>query len=287
MLSIGRIVASVAVVALVASAAAGAAKRPRFSVPYDVLPTAGGDLYISDGESGQVLKYTRRTRRLGIYVALQARELVGLARLPNGVLFVSDLAGGTIWKVDMRRRATRFARVPAATELVLRGQTLYTGSLEDDKVYAIDVRTGTRSEVAAVSGPHGLALGPGPSLYVSSPPDSVKRIDLSTKEVTTVVSGDTYKPVFGPNGAFYAVGGSSSGSTISRVERNGTFTRVVGNGHIGPDHDGVPATSVGLLITDAGFAPNGTLVVAQSRPLPKIRRVDLETGRITTIVTGR
>src|SRR5262249_25877411 len=171
-------------------------------------------------------------------------------------------------KVDTRRRARRLARVPAATELVLRGQTLYTGSLADDKVYAIDVRTGTRTEVAAVTGPHGLALGPGPSLYVSSPPDSVKRIDLTTREVTTVVTGDTYKPVFGPNGALYAVGGGPSGSTISRVESDGTLTRVVGTGRVGPDRDGVAATKVGLQITDATFAPNGTLVVAQVAPRP-------------------
>lgn len=275
-----------AVVALVVAAAA-AAKRPQFTVPYDVLPTAGGDLYISDGESGQVLRYTKRTRRLSVYVALPARELVGLARLANGTLFVSDLAGGTIWRVDTRRRARRLARVPASTELVLLGQTLYVGSLEDNKVYAIDVRTGTRSEVAAVSGPHGLALGPGPSLYVSSPPDSVKRIDLSTNEVTTVVTGDAYKPLFGRNGTLYTIGGGAGGSTISRVESDGTLTRIVGTGRIGPDRDGVKATTVGLLITDAAFAPNGALVVAQAKPLPKIRRVDLKTGRITTIVTGR
>ena len=274
-------------VALVVAAAAGAAKRPQFTVPYDVLPTAGGDLYISDGESGQVLKYTKRTRRLSIYVALPARELVGLARLTDGTLFVSDLAGGTIWRVDTRRRVRRLARVPAPTELVLLGQTLYVGSLEDNKVYGIDVRTGTRSEVADVSGPHGLALGPGPSLYVSSPPDSVKRIDLSTNEVTTVVTGDAFKPLFGRNGALYAIGGSVGGSTISRVESDGTLTRIVGTGRIGPDRDGVKATTVGLLITDAAFAPNGTLVVAQAKPLPKIRRVDLKTGNITTIVTGR
>ena len=284
---IPRIVAASAVVALLVAAAAGAAQRPQFTVPYDVLPTAGGDIYISDGESGQVLKYTKRTRRLSVYVALPARELVGLARLADGTLFVSDLAGGTIWRVDTRRRARRLARVPAATELVLRGQTLYVGSLEDNKVYAIDVQTGTRSEVAAVSGPHGLALGPGPSLYVSSPPDSVKRIDLSTNEVTTVVTGDAYKPLFGRNGTLYAIGGGAGGSTISRVESDGTLTRIVGTGRIGPDRDGVKATTVGLLITDAAFAPNGTLVVAQAKPLPKIRRVDLKTGRITTIVTGR
>ena len=282
-----RIVTASAVVALVVAAAAGAAKRPQFTVPYDVLPTAGGDLYISDGESGRVLKYTKRTRRLSIYVALPARELVGLARLADGTLFVSDLAGGTIWRVDTRRRARRLARVPAPTELVLLGQTLYVGSLEDNEVYAIDVRTGTRSEVAAVSGPHGLALGPGPSLYVSSPPDSVKRIDLSTNEVTTFVTGDAYKPLFGRNGTLYAIGGGAGGSTISRVESDGTLTRIVGTGRIGPDRDGVKATTVGLLITDAAFAPNGTLVVAQAKPLPKIRRVDLKTGSITTIVTGR
>ncbi len=284
---IPRIVTASAVVALVVATGAGAAKRPQFTVPYDVLPTAGGDLYISDGESGRVLKYTKQTRRLSVYVALPARELVGLARLADGTLFVSDLAGGTIWRVDTRRRARRLARVPASTELVLRGQTLYVGSLEDNKVYAIDVRTGRRSEVAAVSGPHGLALGPGPSLYVSSPPDSVKRIDLSTNEVTTVVTGDAYKPLFGRNGTLYAIGGGAGGSTISRVAGDGTLTRIVGTGHIGPDRDGVKATTVGLLITDAAFAPNGTLVVAQAKPRPKIRRVDLRTGSITTIVTGR
>jgi hypothetical protein len=282
-----RIVAASAVVALVVAAAAGAAKRPQFTVPYDVLPTAGGDLYISDGESGQVLKYTKRTRRLSVYVALPARELVGLARLADGTLFVSDLAGGTVWRVDTKRRARRFAHVPASTELVLHGQTLYVGSLEDNKVYAIDVRTGKRSEVAAVSGPHGLALGPGPSLYVSSPPDSVKRIDLSTNEVTTVVKGDASKPLFGRNGTLYTIGGGAGGSTISRVESDGRLTRIVGTGRIGPDRDGVKATTVGLLITDAAFAADGTLVVAQAKPLPKIRRVDLKTGAITTIVTGR
>jgi hypothetical protein len=224
---------------------------------------------------------------LSVYVALPARELVGLARLADGTLFVSDLAGGTVWRVDTKRRARRFAHVPASTELVLHGQTLYVGSLEDNKVYAIDVRTGKRSEVAAVSGPHGLALGPGPSLYVSSPPDSVKRIDLSTNEVTTVVKGDASKPLFGRNGTLYAIGGGAGGSTISRVESDGRLTRIVGTGRIGPDRDGVKATRVGLLITDAAFALDGTLVVAQAKPLAKIRRVDLKTGAITTIVTGR
>src|SRR5262245_38428861 len=284
---ISRIVAASAVVALMVAATAGAAKRPQFSVPYDVLPTAGGDLYIADGESGEVLKYTSKTRRLSVYKALPAHELVGLARLADGTLFVSDLAGGTIWKIDTRRRAKRFARVPAATELALRGQTLYVGSLEDDKVYAVDVRTGARSDLASITGPHGLALGPGPALYVSSPPDAVKRIDLTTTEVTTVATGDVYRPLFGRSGTLYALGGSSAGSTISRVDGNGTLTRVVGTGRIGPDRDGVKATTVGLLITDASFAPNGTLVVAQAKPQPKIRRVDLATGRITTIVKGR
>ena len=194
---------------------------------------------------------------MSVYVSLPARELVGLARLADGTLFVSDLAGGTIWRVDTRRRARRLARVPASTELVLRGQTLYVGSLEDNKVYAIDVRTGTRSVVAAVTGPHGLALGPGPSLYVSSPPDSVKRIDLSTNEVTTILTGDAYKPLFGRNGTLYAIGGGARGSTISRVGSDGMLTRVVGTGRIGPDRDGVKATTVGLLITDAAFEPNG------------------------------
>jgi len=280
--------AVVTALALFVVTAAPAATAPaRFTVPYDVLPTVGGDLYIADGESGQVLKYTARTKRLSVYVQLRAHELVGLARLANGTLFVSDLAGNTIWKIDTRRRATRLARVPAATELVLNGQTLYVGSLADNKVYAVDVRTGARTDVAAVEGPHGLALGPGGTLYVASPPHSIERIDLATKETTTAVETDAGKPVVGPNGTLYVLGGGPNGSTMSRVNPDGTLERVVGNGRIGPDRDGAQATAVGLRITDARFAPNGTVIVAQAAPAPKIRRVDLKTGRITTIVKGR
>jgi sugar lactone lactonase YvrE len=272
---------------LVVAAAAGATRPARFTVPYDVLATRGGDLYVADGESGQVLKYTARTKKLSVYAALRAHELVGLARLSNGTLFVSDLAGGTIWKVDARRGVTRLARVPAATELALRGQTLYVGSLEDDRVYAVDVRTGARSEIAAVEGPHGLALGPGGVLYVASPPRSLMRIDLATNELTTALEGDVYRPVVAADGTLYLSGGDQFGSTISRLEPDGTLERVVGTGKIGPDRDGVRATTVGLLITDATFAANGTLLVAQAKPTPGIRRVDLRTGRITTVVKGR
>jgi hypothetical protein len=46
-------------------------------------------------------------------------------------------------------------------------------------------------------------------------------------------------------------------------------------------------TKVGLQITDATSPPNGALVLAQVAPRPKIRRVDLKTGRIKRIVKGR
>jgi len=62
------------------------------------------------------------------------------------------------------------------------------------------------------------------------------------------------------------------------------LTRIVGTGRIGRDRNGVVATTVGLLITDAAFAPNGRLLVAQAAPKPaRIRSVDLQTGRITTL----
>ena len=276
--------AVIATLALLVATAAPAARAPaRFTVPYDVLPTAGGDLYVADGESGQVLKYTARTKSLSVYAQLKAHELTGLARLADGTLFVSDLAGGTIWRIDTRRRATRLARVPAATELVLRGQTLYVGSLADNMVYAVDIRTGARAGVAAVQGPHGLALGPSGTIYATSPGDSIKRIDLATKEVTTAVEADAGKLVVASNGTIYVLAGDPNGSTISRVKPDGSLERVVGNGRTGPDRDNIAATAVGLRITDAAFAPNGTLIVAQAAPRPKLRRVDLRTGRITTV----
>jgi len=43
-----------------------------------------------------------------------------------------------------------------------------------------------------------------------------------------------------------------------------------------------------LLIGDVSFARDGSLLVAQVRPRPaKIRRVDLGTGLITTVVKSR
>ncbi len=60
---------------------------------------------------------------------------------------------------------------------------------------------------------------------------------------------------------------------------------VVGTGAIGSHADGL-ALEAQILPGAVQFAPDGALLVTQTQPIPAIPRVDLATGRITTIVRG-
>jgi outer membrane protein assembly factor BamB len=175
--------------------------------------------------------------------------------------------------------------VPAPTELALVGTTLYVGSIEQG-VYAIDLRTARRQLVVSMPEVHGLAVAGG-RLYAATG-DRIAQVDLPAGTVSAILAVDAGKPVVGADGTLYFTQGGPNGGTVQRLDADGSTTTVVGNGGIGPDRDAVAATSVGMLIGDVSFARDGSLLVAQVRPRPaKIRRVDLRSGLITTVVKSR
>lgn len=86
-----------------------------------------------------------------------------------------------------------------------------------------------------------------------------------------------------PDGSIYLVTGDPSGGDVRRLDPDGTVEVLVGTGALGPAEDGLPATEIGILPSDVAVAPDGALLLSQAEPEPAVRRVDPETGIVTTL----
>ena len=154
---------------------------------------------------------------------------------------------------------------------------------------------------ASVESPHGAAYDDAGNLYVPDGPGYLRRIDAETGVIETVAgvgtegaSGDggaatraaidASKLLIGPDGSLYLVGGDPGGGEIRRIAPDGTIETVVGTGVLGENGEGLPATEIGILASDVAIAPDGALVFSQTEPEPAVRRVDPETGLVTTLV---
>jgi hypothetical protein len=131
---------------------------------------------------------------------------------------------------------------------------------------------------------HGIDRDSAGNLFVHDS-NRISRIDARSGRKTLFADVDAGKIITAPDGSLYAGVGSPAGGQIVHVLPNGTVTPVVGTGTIGPHADGL-ALEAQILPGAAQFAPDGSLVVTQTQPIPAIRRVDLATGRITTVVRG-
>jgi sugar lactone lactonase YvrE len=153
---------------------------------------------------------------------------------------------------------------------------------------------------ASVESPHGAAYDRSGNLFV---PDGhfLRRIDAATGVIETIAgtgeegaSGDggpaaeaaidAAKVLVAPDGSLYLVGGDPGGGVIRRIAPDGTIETVVGTGTLGASADGTLATELGVLPSDVAVAPDGALVFSQTEPEPAVRRVDPETGLVTTIL---
>jgi streptogramin lyase len=68
------------------------------------------------------------------------------------------------------------------------------------------------------------------------------------------------------------------------VTAEGSLEVVLGTGSLGASDEGRQATEIGVLPSDIAFAPDGALLFSKSEPEPAVRRVDPETGVVTTIL---
>ena len=137
-------------------------------------------------------------------------------------------------------------------------------------------------DAATFAGPHGLTFASDGALIVSDTGNGrVRRIDTTTRVVTTIASGleGPFDVEAGADGSVYVA--ENAGNRVLRVNRTGAVSVVAGTGAAGSSGDGGPAAAaavggpVGLALDDAQHA----LYVVEVGG--RIRRVDLATGGIT------
>jgi hypothetical protein len=279
-----RAITAVGVIgAVVCGAAAAAPARTTFALPYDLASAPRGTVLFLDRSRVLAL----RAGKLSVYARTPATELVAMDRLTDGTLFVADLPGGRIFRIDRARRARVVARVPEPADLVAdsTGATLWVASIAPGVgVVRVDVASGGVEPFATVERPHGIDRDAAGTFYVHDG-HVVSRLDVEGK-VSRFADVDAFKLRVAPGGAVYGVTGTPRGGRVVRIAPDGRVTRIAGTGRLGPHRDG-RALNAGILPTSVAFAPGGALLVSQLEPVPAIRRVDLATGRITTLARGR
>lgn len=286
---------------LLVPVALAAAPAPRLAVPYGVLVDRGGRVFIADAGRHQVLRYDGRLKRLvavagsgragsggdgGPAVRARLGELVSVTEDTKGLLYVSDVANGVIRRFTVGGQIATVARIPGATGIDVdpAGRYLAVASIELG-VIRVELATGTLETLAAVGkgvvGPHGLRYDTRGDLWVGDPRNGVIRIDHSSGELRRVARIDTANVLPTARGLYVTVGGPDGGRVLL-LRPDGTRRIVVGTGRISRQRDRVRATRVGILPTGLALARDGSLLVAQSRPIPALRRVS-RAGIITTV----
>ena len=253
---------------------AGPASRARLNVPAGIAVDGDGSVYVADFANHRI----RRIDARGVITTVAGTGRPG-ASGDGGPAVAANLG------------------LPADVALDRARRILYVATLES-RVRAVDLRTGTISTVAGdgveagtgdggpavaaqVRTPHGIEVDAAGNVLLSDF-GALRRIDAATGVMTTLAALETHKTDAAPDGSIFYVWGNPSGGAVHRLA-SGTATRVAGTGALDVHRDGVPATEAGFLPSDAVLAPDGALLVAQTRPVPAMRRVDLATGVITTL----
>jgi streptogramin lyase len=255
----------------------------RFQLPYDLTVAPDGSIYFVD--RGRILVFDPQTQRARVYATTQSNELVAIVRAADATLYVADITGNRILRIDPTRHVTVVAPVTVPGDMTIdaSGTTLWVGSIEGG-VYRIDIAGGRVDRIDDAIGVHGIDRDSAGNLYVHDS-NRISRIDARTGRKTLFADVDAGKILAAPDGSLYAGVGSPAGGQIVHVLPNGTATPVVGTGTIGPHADGL-ALEAQILPGAVQLAPDGSLLVTQTQPIPAIRRVDLATGTITTLVRG-
>ena len=125
-----------------------------------------------------------------------------------------------------------------------------------------------------VDGPHGLRYDASGDLWVADPGSQgrVIRIDHSSGKLIEVARVSTATVLPTGRGVYVTVG-NGSGGRVLLIRPDGGRRTVVGTGRISRQRNGVRATRVGILPTALALARNGSLLVAQAKPVPALRRV--------------
>jgi hypothetical protein len=296
------------------------APEPVLELPYDLALDGDGRLYVADGLLHQVLRVDPETGESEVVVgtgeagsdgdggaAAEAtiQEPVGIAFGSDGSLFIADFAANRIRAVAPDGTISTVADIglPAYVALDPTGRYLAVPTL-GSLVRRIDLETGRIETVAgdgeqrttgeggpaakaSVESPHSAVYDDEGNLYFPDGQSLIRRVLAGSGRIETAVDGlesGAFKVHFAPDGTLYLITGDPSGGQVSRVAEDGSLEVVIGTGSLGASDDGMRAAEIGVLPSDLAFAPDGALLFSQSEPEPAVRRVDPETGVVTTIL---
>ena len=296
---------------------------PRLQLPYDLAVDAEGRVYVADGLLRRILRHDPATGETTVVAgtgesgstgdggparAATFEEPLGLAFDRDGNLYVVDFPAGRIRRIAPDGTIATLAGgldLVAAAAVDPTGSYLAAPTLEN-YVRRIDLETGTVGTIAGdgtpvdagdggpaaearVESPHGAEFDAEGNLYLPSATGALRRVDAESGTIETMdattggVAEETFKMIAAPDGSLYLVAGSPDGGLIRRLAPDGTIDAVVGTGMIGAAADGMAATEVGVLPSDVALAPDGAILFSQSEPEPAVRRVDPETGIVSTL----
>ena len=269
------------------------ATEARLNRPYRAAVGSNGDIYIADEQGFRVRKVDAQT---GIITTVAGSGLRGNAEDGqvateahiNRPMDVAVDASGDVYFID---RSNRVFRVDSSTGIL----SVFAGGGEDwgDEVPA----------TTASFGPGRIFLGPEGDLYIADPwSDRVRKVDATTGTITTVAGGgeafgdgeqgrygaqlgDPEAVAVDPQGNLYIA--DYRNFRVRKVDaETGIINTVAGTGERGYSGDGGAATEA-MLNYPYGLAvdASGDLYIA-SRYARRVRRVEAETGVITTVVGG-
>ena len=251
----------------------------------------------------------------GPAVEATIQEPVGISFAPDGSLLIADFPANRIRQVAADGTISTLAGtgregwtgadlgLPAHVAVDPTGRYVAVPTL-GNVVRRIDLESGRIETVAgdgeqrttgeggpaakaSVESPHGAAYDDEGNLYFPDGQSLIRRVLAESGRIETAVGGlegGAFKVLFAPDGTLYFLSGDPSGGQVSRVAEDGSLEVVVGTGSLGASDDGMQATEIGVLPSDIAFAPDGALLFSQSEPEPAVRRVDPESGVVTTIL---
>ncbi len=309
----------------------GPATAAFLDTPYGLAFDSSGNLYIATALANRVRRVDHATGVIttvagngtaassgdgGPATAAQLSFPVGVALDPAGNLFVAELHGNRVRRVDAATgvittvagdgtSTTVDGKVATATGLYQPGAVLVGTGGElfiggGDGVFRVDAG-GVIRRAVALGNVRGLARASATALYASTLVlGTLERVDLGAGTHTVVAGGATAAVddggpataavLYGPAQAVAAPGGDlyvveTSASRVRKVDAaSGRISTYAGTGVNGSGGDGGPATRAQLASpSGAALDASGNLFIASG---DRIRRVDAASGVMTSVAGG-